>query len=182
MMLRMPEQSALIRRWSAICARRLIDQKESPLYPIALAAALLAASPAAAVADPLTSEVKALDTKVFDAYNRCDLDTFAAAFDPKVAFYHDTGGATFDRDTVVENTRKYICGKVRRELIPTTLHVYPIKEYGAIEEGEHRFCELATGRCEGIAKFVIVWTKQANAWRITNVLSYGHRAADSTDP
>ena len=123
------------------------------------------------------AEIRALDDKVFGAYNRCDMATFGAAFDPKVAFYHDTGGATFDRDTVVANTRKYICGKVRRELIPTTFHVYPVKNYGAIEEGEHRFCELATGRCEGIAKFVIVWTKQGDAWRITNVLSYGHRTA-----
>lgn len=129
------------------------------------------------VTDSLTGEIRALDTKVFNAYNRCDLETFAASFDPKVAFYHDTGGATFDRDTVVANTRKYICGKVKRELIATTFHVYPIRDYGAIEEGEHRFCELATGRCEGIAKFVIVWTKTGDAWSITNVMSYGHRPA-----
>lgn len=147
------------------------------MNPIALVAALLAANPARPVTDPLTSEIMALDIKVFDAYNRCDLETFAASFDPKVAFYHDTGGVTFDRDTVVANTRKYICGKVRRELIPTTFHVYPIKDYRAIEEGEHRFCKVATSRCEGIAKFVIVWTKTHDAWRITNVLSYGHRAA-----
>lgn len=147
------------------------------MNPIALAAALFVTVPGVPVTDPLTGEIRALDTKVFDAYNRCDLGTFAASFDPKVAFYHDTGGATFDRDTVVANTRKYICGKVRRELIPTTFHVYPIKDYGAIEEGEHRFCELATNRCEGIAKFVIVWTKTGDAWRITNVLSYGHRPA-----
>ena len=118
---------------------------------------------------------------MFDAYNRCDLDTFAASFDPKVAFYHDKGGATFDRDTVIANTRKYICGKVRRELVSTTFHVYPIKDHSAIEEGEHRLCELATGRCEGIAKFVIVWAKTGDAWRITNVLSYGHRLATQTE-
>ena len=141
------------------------------------ASVLLAAPPAPSPADSLTAEIKALDGKVFDAYNRCDLDIFSQSFDPKVAFYHDTGGATFDRDTVVANTRKYICGRVRRQLIPSTFHVYPIKDYGAIEEGEHRFCELASGRCEGIAKFVIVWTKHDGTWRITNVLSYGHRAA-----
>ena len=129
-----------------------------------------------AVPDPLTTEVTTLDAKVFDAYNRCDLDAFGGYFDPSVAFFHDTGGATFDRSTVIANTRKYICGKVRRELLPSTLRVYPIKDYGAIEEGEHRFCELVTGRCEGIAKFVIVWAHRGNAWSITNVLSYGHRA------
>ena len=126
--------------------------------------------------DALTAQITKLDAKVFDAYNRCDLDTFGSFFDPAVAFFHDTGGATFDRATMVANTKRYICGKVRRELLPVSLHIYPIKGFGAIEEGEHRFCELATGRCEGIAKFVIVWAERGTAWRIINVLSYGHRA------
>jgi hypothetical protein len=143
---------------------------------IALAAALLGA-PAPLPSDALTKEIRALDAKVFDAYNRCDLPAFSSYFDPKVAFYHDTGGATFDRDAMVDGVRKNICGKVKRELIPPTFRVYPIKDYGAIEEGEHRFCELATGHCGGIAKFVMIWMKQGGAWRITNVLSYGHRAA-----
>ena len=137
---------------------------------------LAVASPAAAAEpDPLTTTVTGLDQGVFEAYNHCDLETFGRFFDPGVAFFHDTGGATFDRQTVLDNTQKYICGKVRRELIPSTLRVYPIKDYGAIEEGEHRFCELATGKCEGIAKFVIVWARRGDDWRITHVLSYGHR-------
>ena len=49
--------------------------------------------------------------------------TFRTGPDPKVTFYHDTGGATFDRETVVANTRKYIYGKVKHELIPTTFFV-----------------------------------------------------------
>jgi hypothetical protein len=124
----------------------------------------------------LTTTITALDTTVFDAYNRCDLAAFGHFFSRKVEFYHDTGGATFDRKTVVANTRKYICGKVRRELLLDSLRVYPIKDYGAIEEGEHRFCEIGTGACEGIAKFVIVWKQSGSHWRITRVLSYGHRA------
>jgi Domain of unknown function (DUF4440) len=56
----------------------------------------------------LTRTISALDARVFDAYNRCDLAAFASYFVPKVEFYHDTGGATFDRKTVVDNTRKYI--------------------------------------------------------------------------
>ncbi|MCK9541763.1 MAG: nuclear transport factor 2 family protein [Novosphingobium sp.] len=153
------------------------------------AAALLAAPPSLPEGDALTAEVRELDAKVFDAYNRCDLDTFRGYFDPAVSFYHDTGGATFDRETMVANTRKYICGKVRRQLIPASFRAYPIKDHGAIEEGEHRFCEIATGRCEGIARFVMVWAVRDGRWRITSVLSYGHRAAtveeqqaDAADP
>ena len=149
-----------------------------PIVPV-IAAALLAVAPP--TPDALTTEVQALDAKVFDAYNRCDLDVFGSYFDPGVAFFHDTGGATFDRATVLANTRRYICGKVRRELLRATLKVYPVRDYGAIEEGEHRFCELATGRCEGVAKFVIVWARRGAEWRITNVLSYGHRAMTGAD-
>lgn len=140
-------------------------------------AAVLAVGPAPAAVDPLTQEIAALDGKVFDAYNGCDLPAFSGYFDPKVAFFHDSGGATFERDAMVDGVRKYICGKVRRELIPASVRVYPVKDYGAIEEGEHRFCELATKRCEGIAKFVMVWAKRDGAWQITTVLSYGHRAS-----
>ncbi|MCF7751693.1 nuclear transport factor 2 family protein [Bacillus subtilis subsp. subtilis] len=142
---------------------------------------LLATLGAPAMAAPADAEptlartIAALDQKVFDAYNRCELDTFASYFSPTVEFYHDTGGATFDRATVVANTQKYICNKVRRELIPGTLKVYPIKDFGAIEEGEHRFCERAGSTCEGSARFVMVWQLNQGQWQMTRVLSYGHR-------
>ncbi|MEI6418352.1 MAG: nuclear transport factor 2 family protein [Sphingomonadales bacterium] len=148
---------------------------------ILVAAALLATAPGAARAqdadtDPaLASTIAALDEQVFAAYNRCDLKAFAGYFSPKVEFYHDKGGVTWDRATVVANTRKWICGKVRRELVPGTLHIYPIKDYGAVEEGEHRFCQLASGECEGIAKFLMIWRQQGGHWVMTRVISYGHR-------
>lgn len=128
--------------------------------------------------DALTATITALDSRVFNAYNSCDLTTFSSMFSPSVEFYHDTGGATFDRKTVIANTKKYICNKVRRELVPASLRVYPIKDYGAIAEGEHRFCQIATGVCEGIAKFVIVWKRTGSKWQITRVLSFGHKAIE----
>lgn len=130
--------------------------------------------------DPeLSRQIALLDAQVFDAYNRCDLKTFSRYFDPAVEFYHDQGGATFDRKTVVENTRKYICNKVRRELVQETFRVYPIKDYGAIEEGEHRFCQIESGQCEGIARFVMVWRKRGGNWQLTRILSYGHRPIEA---
>lgn len=124
----------------------------------------------------LTNTIATLDAKVFDAYNRCDLAAFAGYFVPNVEFFHDTGGATFDRKTVIDNTRKYICNKVRRELLSESFRVYPIEGYGAIEEGEHRFCELASGKCEGIAKFLMIWRNRSGRWQLTKVVSYGHRS------
>jgi len=123
----------------------------------------------------LTEVIAGLDTKVFDAYNECSLEVFGSYFVRDVEFYHDQGGATFDRETVIANTKKYICGKVRRKLIPSSLHIYPIKDFGAIEEGEHQFCDIATGKCEGAAKFLIIWKSLGKTWQITRVMSFGHR-------
>ncbi len=123
----------------------------------------------------LVKTITDLDAAVFDAYNRCDLEIFASYFTKNVEFYHDKGGVTWDRKTVIENTRKYICHKVRRELVPGSLKIYPINGYGAIEEGEHRFCQSETGACEGIAKFVMIWENRKSKWQMTRVLSFGHR-------
>ena len=129
----------------------------------------------------LTDEISALDSKVFDAFNHCAepgrLDEHAGYFSPDVEFYHDTGGVTWTRDEMIANTRKYVCGNFTRELVPGTLKVYPVKDFGAISQGVHSFCQLTSGQCEGLADFVIVWRQQAGKWEITRVLSYGHRAA-----
>jgi hypothetical protein len=64
---------------------------------------------------------------------------------------------------------------------PTPLEVYPIKDYGAIEIGAHRFCHKEKGNdaspartdC-GTFKFAMVWRKIGDSWKISRVLSYGH--------
>ena len=153
--------------------------QRAALLLLCLFAFLLGTAPARAQEsgdDPaLTAEIAGLDAHVFDAYNRCDLKAFSSYFSPRVEFYHDKGGVTWDRATVLSNTRKYICGKVRRELLAETLRIYPIKGFGAVEEGEHRFCEISTGACEGIAKFLMIWRKERGNWVMTRVISYGHR-------
>ncbi|WP_345785899.1 hypothetical protein [Gemmatimonas sp.] len=97
-------------------------------------------------------------------------------FAPNVEFYHDQGGVTTTRAQEVANTCRYIRGKVGRELVKRMLEAHPIKHCGAIATGEHRFCELVTGKCEGVAKFLIIWQQRSSGWRATRVLSFGHRA------
>ena len=131
-------------------------------------------------ADPLFETISALDAAVFDAFNHCSvpaqLQKHAGYFAPDVEFYHDTGGVTWSRQDMLANTEKYVCGNFRRELVPGTLKVFPVKDFGAIEQGTHRFCQFADGKCDGLADFVVVWSNQNGHWQITRVLSYGHRA------
>ena len=130
-------------------------------------------------ADTLFGTISALDAEVFDAFNKCSapaqLQKHASFFAPDVEFYHDTGGVTWTRREMLAKTRKNVCGNFRRELVPGTLKVFPIKDFGAIEVGSHRFCQFATGKCDGLADFAIVWSQQTGHWLITRVLSYGHR-------
>ena len=166
------------------CMKKLIS-----LITALIAVAALGASAAPAsgdrsttqeATDPLFETISALDTAVFDAFNNCSspeqLQKHASYFAPDVEFYHDTGGVTWSRQEMLTNTAKYVCGNFRRELVPDTLKVFPIKDFGAIAQGSHRFCQFASGKCEGIADFVIVWSNQSGHWQITRVLSFGHRA------
>lgn len=130
--------------------------------------------------DVLTATISALDKEVFSAFNHCQdpaqLKRHASYFVDDVEFYHDTGGVTWNRDAMIANTRKNACGNYRRELVAGSLRVFPVKDFGAIEQGVHRFCQVDSGNCDGLADFVIVWRQDDNSWRITRVLSYGHRS------
>jgi len=132
--------------------------------------------------DSLFDTIAALDSAVFDAFNKCSspaqLQKHASFFAPDVEFYHDKGGVTWTREAMIANTRKNVCGNFRRELVAGTLRVYPIKDFGAIEQGSHEFCQFATGKCDGLAEFVIVWRHRNASWQITRVLSYAHRPID----
>ena len=60
-----------------------------------------------------------------------------------------------------------------------TLEVYPLQNYGAIELGEHTFCNrVETPVCKdetnGIGRFFMLWQKQGDVYRLTRVISYDH--------
>ncbi|XRD81669.1 nuclear transport factor 2 family protein [Dyella halodurans] len=124
----------------------------------------------------LTTTIVALDSAVFDAYNRCDLEAFGRYIAPDIEFYHDKGGLTRGRAKLVESIKNAICGKLRRELVAGSLEVYPVKDFGAVEIGTHRFCDLSTGRCDAVARFIHLWEYSNGSWQITRVISYDHHA------
>ena len=142
---------------------------------------LLAFSSISAVAqsvaqpDPLFTIIQSLDTKLFDAYNHCDLTTLGAMVSDDLEFYHDQTGLSVGKAPFLAAIKENICGKVQRALLPDTLEVYPLKGYGAVEIGIHRFHH--PGHPEdgvGDAKFVTLWQNKDGAWKVTRVISYNH--------
>ena len=138
------------------------------------------ADKSAASADALTKTVSTLDTELFDAFNHCqapgELQKHAGYLAKDLEFYHDKGGVTWTRAAYLANTEKNVCGHFRRELVPGSLEVFPIKDFGAIEQGWHKFCDLKSGQCFGEARFLIAWRHLAGKWEATRIFSYGHRA------
>jgi hypothetical protein len=129
--------------------------------------------------EELDRAITALDAALFDAYNRCDLVKFASFIDENVEFYHDQGGVTLGQAALTDSVKKNICGKVTRELVPGSLKVYPMKGYGALEVGVHRFHHPGHDDTEGVGEgqFIHLWQYKDGAWKITRVVSYDHHAA-----
>ncbi|HKW18568.1 MAG TPA: nuclear transport factor 2 family protein [Terriglobales bacterium] len=126
----------------------------------------------------LDRTITVLDAELFDAYNTCKLEKFGSLIDENVEFFHDKAGNTFGRAALVEAIKENICGKVTRELVPDTLKVYPMKGYGALEIGVHRFHHPGqVPDVLGEASFIQLWQYKDGAWKITRVISYDHHPA-----
>lgn len=76
------------------------------------------------------------------------------------------------KQDIVDGTKKHICGKVTRELVQGSIEVYPIKDYGAIEMGLHKFINSKEpNSIPEVARFTIIWKKTNNDWKIVKVIS-----------
>lgn len=128
----------------------------------------------ASAPDALFQTVSALDTKLFDAYNHCDLDTLGAMVTDDLEFYHDKTGLSVGRQVFLDAIKNNICGKVHRTLVPGTLEIYPLNGYGAVEIGIHRFTHPGIDNGLGEAKFIMLWQNKDGSWKITRVISYDH--------
>ena len=142
---------------------------------LAAVCCMQARSQAVSQPDPLFLTIKALDAKLFSAYNQCDLTTLGDMVSDDLEFYHDQTGLSVGKAVFLAAVKQNICGKVNRDLLPQTLEVYPLKGFGAVEIGIHRFHHPRHPE-EGIgdAKFVHVWQNKDGIWKVTRVISYEH--------
>ena len=120
--------------------------------------------------------IAAQDKALFDAYNTCDLAKLGTMVTDDLEFYHDKTGLAVGKQVFLDSIKQYICGKVRRELVPGTLEVHELAHYGALEIGVHRFHHPGQEDHDvlGEGKFVMLWQNKDGAWKLTRVISYDH--------
>ena len=125
----------------------------------------------------LYSTIAHLDSIVFNAYNTQTMKVFKPMFTQDLEWYQDNGGLV-PYDTVFKNFAQHFSreNKLNRQLVKGTLKVYPIKDYGAIEIGQHEFRHIENGKEEvGTFEFLMIWRKTNTNWQIARVVSYGHK-------
>ncbi len=122
--------------------------------------------------DSLYKTIVKLDSIFFRAYNTCDIATQEKFYSDSIEFFHDKGGLSNSKKELIEGTKKFICGKVTRELIKGSIEVSPIPGYGAVELGLHQFHNNHEKDAKPHpSKFVIVWRNAKGKWSITKVIS-----------
>ena len=125
----------------------------------------------------LFETIARMDSAIFDAFNAHDVDRLMSLFTDDLEFYHDTGGLENYRQNA-EGFKKMFASTpdIRRDLVKGSLEIYPIKDYGAMEIGQHRFCHKENGKDDcGTFGFAMVWRKTGDSLKISRVLSYGHQ-------
>jgi hypothetical protein len=124
----------------------------------------------------LYSKIKELDSLMFNAYNHQDLPKMKSYFTADLEWYQDNGGL-LNNETVFTNFQSIFNkkDKLTRELVKGTLEVVPIKGFGAIEIGQHRFKHIENGKLEiGTFRFLMIWKNVNGDWRISRVVSFDH--------
>lgn len=154
--------------------------RRSMILPVAIAALAMRLGAQASVAanhdQSLRVEIARMDSVLFAAFNAGDLARLKTFFAPDLEFYQDNEGLENYSQTVKDFGEMFHQpARIRRVLVRGSLEVYPIKNYGAIEVGSHRFCHEENGKSEcGTFKFLHVWRKAGNSWQLSRIVSYAH--------
>lgn len=124
----------------------------------------------------LYHEIEQMDSIMFQAFNTQNMEKFKAMFTEDLEWFQDNGGL-IPYKTVFENFENTFKNenKLSRKFVKGSLEVHPIKDYGAIQIGSHQFKHIENGKLEvGTFKFLMIWQKKDDQWRISRVISYDH--------
>jgi ketosteroid isomerase-like protein len=174
--------------WRAVAWQA--TREAGPARPQPAKEAAVNLTPGAVARPGLADEIRAADSEFFEAFfDTCDVATVRRFVTDDFEMFHDKGGrvaasgADFVQDAE-DKCRRQAEGRdflSTRKLVPETLKVYPIDDYGAISTGRHEFFAVKKGapdRLTETGQFVIVWKEEGGQWRLARALSFDHVLAN----
>ena len=148
----------------------------STFLSLSTTAAILFSGSSTASTPKLNEEIKAADNAFFSAFNSCDIEKIANLFSKDLEFYHDISGLKGYEENIIAT--KELCARnlgLTRTLNEDSHRVFPVKNFGAIQVGEHTFCHEVNGVNDcGTFDFTHIWKQTEDGWRLYRVVSYGH--------
>lgn len=132
----------------------------------------------------LETKILSLDSIFWNSYNKCDIQGMGELVSDDVEFYHDKGGLTQTKESLIESIKNNLCStenySLRRAELAGSVQVFPMDNYGALITGQHVFYVSQNGNQEfldGLARFTQLWNYKDKKWKMTRILSYDHGPA-----
>lgn len=133
----------------------------------------------------LYEEIAKMDSLMISTAQRdCNLDAYESFLSEDFEFFHDKGGFTESKEKEMADMAIF-CGEeqrsrqpLRRQLIKSSLKVYPMDNYGALEFCDHLFylqINDGTEKLIGSGKMTALWKRENNEWKVTRIISYDHQ-------
>ena len=137
----------------------------------------------------LYEEILAADATFFKAFfDTCDIEALRGLVTDDFEMFHDKGGRGPTSGAAFVQVAEAKCKRQvdgidfmsTRKLVPGSMKVYPINNYGAVETGFHTFYAVKQGepdRLTETSQFVHVWKEDNGHWRLARALSFDHQLA-----
>ncbi len=131
-------------------------------------------------ADELSDELAVMDRKLFTAiFDQHDLEAARAMLTDDFEFYHDRNGlVSRTADAFIASMASHRETGMQRRLVAGSMHTYPLRGFGAIQQGVHEFYRAQTGqplRRVASARFMHVWERVGDGWKLKREFSYDHK-------
>ncbi len=130
----------------------------------------------AKVSNDLYTTIALMDSTLFSYFNSQNFPKFKALFTDDLEWFQDNEGLlNYDKVFINFETMFKRPEKLTRKLVSGSLEIHPLKNYGAIEIGQHKFMHFENGKEEiGTFKFVMLWQLKDGIWKISRVISFDH--------
>lgn len=152
--------------WRAVAWQA--TRRAAPERPVAAQGAPVNLTPGAVARPGLAEEIRAADAAFFKAFfDTCDIEVVRAALTDDFEMFHDKCRRQAEGSDFLST----------RRLLPETLQVFAINNYGAISTGTHEFFAVKAGepdRLTETGQFTIVWKEEDGRWKLARALSFDH--------